>query len=410
LDTENERLVQAAIESTSQGRTTIIIAHRLSTIKNADLIVVMDKGIIVEVGTHEQLITLNGSYASLVKGQQVRTIENTAQNGSASNKGKNVQETKISLPDPVHDNIISARKNLSTVVPTDEEVANIKEAHVQQPTSFSRVFKLNSPEWSFLLVGSILAIVNGLIIPIFSLIFSEILQVLTYSDRDKLRKDANFWSLMFVALAGAVLLVHIFKMGFFGIASERLTRRIRFLCFSALVRQEIAYFDLDSNTTGSLLNKLADDAGQVQCRFIGELLNIAFSSGVLSTLIESCAAAIAGVAISFTYSWRMALVVLASSFLIVFAAIFQLAALQLFYEKAKHANEITTNVACECIRNIKTVATLGKESMFYERFAEGIREPRRLGIKGAILSNVGLGFVQAFQFFAFARKYIPPIY
>lgn len=65
LDTESERYIQQALETASQGRTTIVIAHRLSTIENADRILVMDQGCIVEEGTHQELIQVNSYYAKL---------------------------------------------------------------------------------------------------------------------------------------------------------------------------------------------------------------------------------------------------------------------------------------------------------------------------------------------------------
>ena len=65
LDTESEKLVQEALDRLMSNRTTIAIAHRLSTIKNADMIVVMDNGKIVESGTHEQLIEKDGYYKKL---------------------------------------------------------------------------------------------------------------------------------------------------------------------------------------------------------------------------------------------------------------------------------------------------------------------------------------------------------
>ncbi|MDM1368714.1 ABC transporter ATP-binding protein [Myroides marinus] len=66
LDTESEKLVQVALDNMMKNRTSIVIAHRLSTIQKADLIVVMQKGVIVEQGTHEELIQLNGTYSKLV--------------------------------------------------------------------------------------------------------------------------------------------------------------------------------------------------------------------------------------------------------------------------------------------------------------------------------------------------------
>ena len=76
LDTEAERIVQAALEELMQGRTTICIAHRLSTIQNADVIVVMDQGRIVEIGKHEELLRKNGTYRKLYDLQfQVATLD-----------------------------------------------------------------------------------------------------------------------------------------------------------------------------------------------------------------------------------------------------------------------------------------------------------------------------------------------
>ncbi|MFD2814227.1 ABC transporter ATP-binding protein [Paracoccus aerius] len=66
LDTASERLVQEALENLSEGRTTIVIAHRLSTIRNADKIVVMEQGRVVEEGSHAQLMARGGAYARLV--------------------------------------------------------------------------------------------------------------------------------------------------------------------------------------------------------------------------------------------------------------------------------------------------------------------------------------------------------
>jgi ATP-binding cassette subfamily B protein len=69
VDTMTEIRIQDAMDKLTSGRTSFVIAHRLSTIKNADIILVMDEGRIVERGTHEQLLAANGYYSQLYNSQ-----------------------------------------------------------------------------------------------------------------------------------------------------------------------------------------------------------------------------------------------------------------------------------------------------------------------------------------------------
>ena len=69
VDTRTEELVQKAMDKLAEGRTSFIIAHRLSTIKNADLILVMKNGNIIEQGNHEELMEKQGAYAELYNSQ-----------------------------------------------------------------------------------------------------------------------------------------------------------------------------------------------------------------------------------------------------------------------------------------------------------------------------------------------------
>jgi subfamily B ATP-binding cassette protein MsbA len=72
LDSESERIVQEALDRLIQGRTVFVIAHRLSTVRNANMIVVLDKGVIVEQGTHSQLLTKGGLYKRLYEAQDMQ--------------------------------------------------------------------------------------------------------------------------------------------------------------------------------------------------------------------------------------------------------------------------------------------------------------------------------------------------
>lgn len=91
LDTKSERLVQQALESLMKNRTTFVIAHRLSTIYHADLILVMDKGRIVEKGTHEQLLKNSGAYNELYK---MQFQKKATKNGNANSKSKTLKNSE----------------------------------------------------------------------------------------------------------------------------------------------------------------------------------------------------------------------------------------------------------------------------------------------------------------------------
>lgn len=69
VDTRTEILIQQAMDKLTQGRTSFVIAHRLSTIKNADVIIVMQNGEIIETGNHQTLLVKNGAYAKLYNSQ-----------------------------------------------------------------------------------------------------------------------------------------------------------------------------------------------------------------------------------------------------------------------------------------------------------------------------------------------------
>ena len=69
VDTRTEELIQKAMEKLMENRTSFVIAHRLSTIKNADIIIVLDKGDVVEVGNHQELLAKKGFYYNLYNSQ-----------------------------------------------------------------------------------------------------------------------------------------------------------------------------------------------------------------------------------------------------------------------------------------------------------------------------------------------------
>ena len=94
LDAESEEAVQSAIEALLKGRTTFVIAHRLATVVNADRIVVLKEGRVIESGRHRELIRQGGYYASLVERQSRGLIANDT-DPSAQTEGREYGDTPI---------------------------------------------------------------------------------------------------------------------------------------------------------------------------------------------------------------------------------------------------------------------------------------------------------------------------
>jgi ATP-binding cassette subfamily B protein len=86
VDTETEKEIQKALDNLVRGRTTIAIAHRLSTLRKADRLVVMDKGVVVEEGTHDVLMEAQGAYWRLYEAQQRQAEAEAVLGGSDEDK------------------------------------------------------------------------------------------------------------------------------------------------------------------------------------------------------------------------------------------------------------------------------------------------------------------------------------
>lgn len=76
LDSDSEKIVQEALNTAAKGRTTLAVVHRLNTVKDADIIFVLGKGKLLESGTHDELMAMNGRYKYMVEAQKLGEFQN----------------------------------------------------------------------------------------------------------------------------------------------------------------------------------------------------------------------------------------------------------------------------------------------------------------------------------------------
>ena len=129
LDTENEKIVQEALDKARVGRTTIIIAHRLSTIKTSDVIMCMDKGHIIEIGSHSELMDNKGLYYELVKSQ---TIEDENDKISATHLSEDFPLITPCRELTLRESKIKQTYSSSTYINLDQEVCCVSNGYVMK--------------------------------------------------------------------------------------------------------------------------------------------------------------------------------------------------------------------------------------------------------------------------------------
>ncbi|CAF3643607.1 unnamed protein product [Rotaria sp. Silwood1] len=223
LDNVSEKIVQEALDRACNGRTTIAIAHRLATIKNAHQIYVLDKGSVIEQGTHETLISKEGGkYQAMVKRQQMEGIYDNQDD----------------------------RKSIQKAIEEDEKSI--------------RMLIFLHPEWITISIGCIACVLNGAAQPLFAFLLVKIIEAFKYCSNSERRHHVLIASLLFLLLGGVVFIFRFFQYTAFAISGSKLTQRIRSKAFACLLRQEVAYFDRPENSSGAICTRLSSGASAIQ--------------------------------------------------------------------------------------------------------------------------------------------------
>ena len=208
LDPHAEGIVQQALDKASEGRTTIVIAHKLATIRKADNIVVMTKGRIIEQGTHESLIKQDGTYAKLVR------IQNLTISETSSVTAGDEDEATGADGDPADLTKTLTRYASSVEGRMEAQKERDNYDHHKHMGVLATIFKLfkETPElgWAyFFAFGSCLA--SGALFPGQAILLANVMEVFTLTG-SAMTDRGDFYSSMFIVLAAGCLVVY-FIMG-----------------------------------------------------------------------------------------------------------------------------------------------------------------------------------------------------
>ncbi|EAS04625.2 ABC transporter family protein (macronuclear) [Tetrahymena thermophila SB210] len=422
LDRKNEAQIQSTLDSVSKGLTTIVVAHRLSTIQNSDEIIVLDKGVVVERGTHDDLLKNNGAYFKFVEKQKIiekeqekqaahnnKTLcllgETQSRLASQSSQTLNTEQEFLMKQESQNQNcqkLIQQFQNLNNIKEEDDDnddeeaqnkairssfssqtqntpkqieiveqniidLQNIQNTNVKQAQEktndqgiMKRLFSYNEKQTINYVLGFLFAIGNGVCYPFSGYVLGKISDVLLDRTRSDFREQSNLQSLYFLILGLAQLLTCTFQFYFFSRVAEQLTFKLRKDLFQKYLKMPISWFDHPHNTPGSLTQKLSTD-----CQAVNNM-----TSSTLGIQLSNVSSLVSALALAFSADWRTTLVGLSLMPLMVLSQAWYMSRMEGFGEKTDAAFRDSTNMINEAACNIRTVTSFGNNQQLVQNFTQ----------------------------------------
>uniref|UniRef100_A0A0N4ZBS0 ABC transmembrane type-1 domain-containing protein n=1 Tax=Parastrongyloides trichosuri TaxID=131310 RepID=A0A0N4ZBS0_PARTI len=445
LDSKSESIVQNALTKASKGRSTLVIAHRLASIKNADRIYVLDKGVVIETGTHNELLSMNGAYTNYVNSQLIEgdnSNESITTNKTLDSTHKktpkdalnpffeidNESDSSCSIFDDTNQKTITSMKSLRSRKTTfnedmdtpmneiikknvhqtyNREFKQIKpdldaegemmeeevKARGAKPASLLDIFKMAREQWVTFGIATTIAVIIASSSPILGLLYGLSFGIYEDGKLDHV-DDAMYicFGIMLFALYQSTLTS--ISSYLFTKVGENVTMNMRIKGFSNILYQEGAFFDDPSNTPGKLITRLATDAPNVKAAMDSRFNKVA--QGILSLF--------SAIIFSMLINWRIALF---GAFLFILQGLLQF---YLARKVHKHSNEMIAKdeagrLAVEAIEKVKTIQLLTAEDAINEIYQMNSKSQQNIELKKAPIQALNFASTHGLQQFTQAFCY-----
>ncbi|KAL1873128.1 hypothetical protein VTK73DRAFT_1089 [Phialemonium thermophilum] len=385
LDPKAEGIVQRALDNVAKDRTTVVIAHRLSTIRNADNIVVMAKGKVIEQGTHHELMHRGGAYSRLVEAQDL---------GRAT--GHNVQQKQEIGGGLLNDTTVSGAKPAAAapaISSTDmEKAAKPASNNYSLMKCLAIIVREQRRLWVPFAILGMAAVIGGGTYPALAILFSRAIEAFALRGEAMLDRG-SFFALMFFVMALGNLVAYLVLGWMSAVVAQEILAYYRQDMFNSILRQEMTFFDDADNTTGALVSRLSTEPTALQ-----DLLssNIALILTITVNLISSCILAIA-------YGWKLGLVLTFGALPPLLASGYARIRLEVRLDEdtaSRFAN--SAGVASEAVAAIRTVASLALEHGILAKYEDSLRTIARAASRSRLSTMFWYSLSQSMSFLAMA--------
>ncbi|XP_061633407.1 ATP-dependent translocase ABCB1-like isoform X1 [Phyllopteryx taeniolatus] len=247
---------------------------------------------------------------------------------------------------------------------------------------------------ALLFFGTLMSMIHGVVMPLMLVVFGDMTDSLVSNaalgylntsnpnitfPNSTMQADMTSFAIYYSILGAIVLVAAYMQVAFFTLSAGRQVKRIRKCFFHSIMRQDIGWFDV--NETGELNTRLTDDVYKIQ-EGIGDKV---------AMLIQSCSTFITSVVIGLSKGWKLTLVILAiSPLLVVMAGVFS-KVLASFTSREQTAYAKAGAVAEEVLSAIRTVFAFSGQQREIGRYHKNLEDAKNLGIKKAISSNIAMG-------------------
>ncbi|KAL3494688.1 P-loop containing nucleoside triphosphate hydrolase protein [Aspergillus germanicus] len=402
LDPRAEGIVQQALDHAARNRTTIVIAHKLATIRNADNIVVMAKGRIVEQGRHEQLVARGGTYANLVRAQDLSTT--TAQEKSESD----VQDLsrEVSEPTPVVDRYRTAVAQELGQMQNREDYSLAPKTGLFHNVTMLIIATPALKYWY--LAVFICCVVGAAIYPGQALLLASVMDIFS---SDNMVGRGNFIALMYFVMSLGCLVIY-FAMGWATnvvaqvqyivtrlhqlVSSNRiqhLSMKFRHDLLDSILKQDLRFFDRPENGIGALTERL-----DAYPQAIFELMGFNISLVVMS-MVNVLACSI----LSLVVSWKLGVmgVFVGLPPMILSGYVRIRLETRMDTDMGKRFSQ-SASIASEAVLSIRTISSLAMEEATLDKYTHELDSAIRSSALPLMFMMVWFSFTQSIEYFILA--------